>query len=129
MRYRVRAEQRMALLGQGELVIGRSPYCSLMLEHGSVSRIHAVLRHLGEEVEIEDLGSSNGTFVNGERITGARKLRPGDELRIGALALVLEVAPTREALRTGKRLSPSVDEEGELIVDTMVMGTGEKDRR
>jgi pSer/pThr/pTyr-binding forkhead associated (FHA) protein len=121
MRYRVRAEARTALLGEGELVIGRSSYCSLILEHGSVSRIHAVLRVVGAdgtEIEIEDLGSSNGTFVNGQRLTGPTRVALGADVKIGAQLLAIEEAPPREAFKTGRR---AIEGAAETNVDTVVV--------
>jgi pSer/pThr/pTyr-binding forkhead associated (FHA) protein len=103
MRYRVRAESRTALLGDAEVVIGRSSYCSLTLEHASVSRMHATLRMNGEHVEVEDLGSSNGTWVNGKRISTATRITPGDALKLGSVDVSMEIAPQREAFQTGQR--------------------------
>jgi pSer/pThr/pTyr-binding forkhead associated (FHA) protein len=72
--------------------IGRDPGASLRLEEDSVSKHHARLtRSEGEGYEIEDLDSSNGTFVNGRRIHGRTALRPGDLIRLGAVILKLEV--------------------------------------
>jgi predicted component of type VI protein secretion system len=77
------------LTGQVELVIGRQATCSVPLAWDtSVSRVHAVLHPLGSEWAIEDDGlSRNGTYVNGERVTRARRLANGDAIRIGATVL------------------------------------------
>lgn len=81
------------LLGEAEVVLGRSPYCTLPLEDRSVSRLHAAVRRRGEKLEVEDLGSGNGTFLRGVRLTGPAPLAPGDELRVGnVLVLLLESA-------------------------------------
>ena len=90
MRYRVRADQRSAPLTDTEVVIGRSPYCTLILDQGSVSRIHAALKRLGDVVEIADLGSTHGTFINGHRIVEPVLVMPGDEIRIGTERILLE---------------------------------------
>jgi len=103
MRYRVRAGSRGALLGDGELVIGRSSYCSLVLEHASVSRVHASIRLVNGRIEISDMGSSNGTFVRGRRIKEPTPIESGDDVRIGSQALVLEVVRSREAADTSRR--------------------------
>jgi len=59
------------------------------LEHDStVSRVHAVLENLGFAWSIRDVGSRNGTYLNGEKISAERVLRSGDELRIGKSRLV-----------------------------------------
>ena len=67
---------------RGETVLGRSPYCSIVLSNALASRQHCALR-LGGGLSIVDLGSSNGTFVNGERLEAARTLSPGDLIRVG----------------------------------------------
>ncbi len=70
-------------LTEGEWTIGRSAKNQLRLKDNGVSREHCVFRRSGEQVTLRDLGSHNGTFVNGERI-GEKELRSGAEVRIGA---------------------------------------------
>jgi pSer/pThr/pTyr-binding forkhead associated (FHA) protein len=103
MRYRVRADGRGALLGEGELVIGRSSYCSLVLDHPSVSRVHAAVRLANGRIEVSDLGSSNGTFVRGRRIQEPTAVEPGDDVRIGSQAVSIEIVRNREAADTSRR--------------------------
>ncbi|MFT2139551.1 FHA domain-containing protein, partial [Bacillus cereus] len=57
--------------------------------HDSMSRMHARVRRAGDAIDVEDLGSRNGTWVNGERISGKRRLAAGDELAIGSIHAVL----------------------------------------
>lgn len=102
IRYRIRAQGRAALLGEDEVVIGRSPYCSLVLEQDTLSRLHATVQMVGEDVELSDLGSSNGTFLNGERVGAPVKVRPGDEIRLGSVRVSIEVATARALLETGR---------------------------
>ena len=68
-----------------KLVVGRSRACDIRLKEDTVSRLHAVLVWHGEDLSLEDLGSSNGTFVNGERVLAPRQLLAGDVVRFGAL--------------------------------------------
>jgi pSer/pThr/pTyr-binding forkhead associated (FHA) protein len=68
--------------------IGREG-CDISLGDPDVSRRHAAIRLEGDAVTIEDLGSTNGTFVNGERIGAPRQLRDGDEVQIGVTVLRL----------------------------------------
>jgi pSer/pThr/pTyr-binding forkhead associated (FHA) protein len=73
-------------LGTEETTIGRSPDCDIFLDDVTVSRRHAVLKRNTNELEFEDLGSLNGTFLNRRRIeTGV--LSDGDELQIGKYKL------------------------------------------
>jgi len=84
-------EQRIVLLGEhrDRLVIGRGEDTDLRLSwDGEVSRVHAFLDRVGEEWTLVDDGlSRNGSFVNGERIHGRRRLEHGDELRLGETGL------------------------------------------
>lgn len=74
------------MLGATEFVIGRSLYCTLVVDDASVSRLHAALRRSGEWLEVADLGSCNGTYVNGRRIgQQPYRLKVDDELRVGNL--------------------------------------------
>jgi serine/threonine-protein kinase len=82
------AGQRFAVAD--ELTIGRES-ADLILPDADASRRHAVLRSAHERVEIEDLGSRNGTWVDGERVAGAGELRDGSRVRIGGTTLFVEV--------------------------------------
>ena len=68
--------------GPGPWIVGRSASARLVLDHDTVSRRHAQLRRTGDGWEILDLGSTNGTWVNGWRVERAT-LRPGDDVRLG----------------------------------------------
>jgi FHA domain len=72
-----------------EIAIGRQDG-DLVLEDPEVSRRHAVLRRSGDSVVVEDLDSTNGTFVNGEKIRGSITLGPGDQVRVGQTQLEIE---------------------------------------
>jgi len=69
-------------------VIGRDPGCDLSLAEPAVSRRHAALRRGHSGWTIADLGSTNGTFVNGWRVRGDARLEPGDALSLGDTAWV-----------------------------------------
>ncbi|HMR06725.1 MAG TPA: FHA domain-containing protein, partial [Polyangiaceae bacterium] len=75
----------------GETLVGRGSRVAFFLDEASVSREHAVLRRTGDVVMLTDLGSSNGTFVNGEQITGSHKLEIGDHVRLGTADLTFGV--------------------------------------
>lgn len=69
-------------------MIGRGGGCDYDAGDLTVSREHAALRHEGDGWAIEDLGSSNGTFVNEWRVRGRERVEPGDAVRLGAAAWV-----------------------------------------
>jgi two-component system, NtrC family, response regulator AtoC len=77
----------------GEVVIGRGESAQLRLSDGSVSRAHARISMTGGHAELVDLGSHNGTKVNGERIAGARPLLSGDVIAILGVTLVFHASP------------------------------------
>jgi pSer/pThr/pTyr-binding forkhead associated (FHA) protein len=72
-------------LPPGDHEIGRLPGMSVQIEGSGVSRHHSMLRVSASEVTVEDLGSKNGTYVNNQRIVGARRLIHGDKLAIGEI--------------------------------------------
>lgn len=83
-------------LREGEQIIGREPDADICLDSPRVSRRHAKVVVASRETSLEDLGSKNGSFVRGVRITSRRMLRPGDHVRIGPFRLVFSViAPSR----------------------------------
>jgi hypothetical protein len=83
---------------EGPTVVGRDPASAqLVIDDPEASRRHASLAPGGAGLTVEDLGSTNGTFVNGERIEGSRDAAAGDEIRIGTT--VLEVQSTAEVTR------------------------------
>ena len=71
-----------------ELSIGRSDDCDLIVEEATVSRRHALLRRTPEGWQLRDVGSTNGTRLNGWRVESAA-LRPGDELELGVARFVV----------------------------------------
>jgi hypothetical protein len=77
----------LALPAQHETstTIGRSLECDCVVTDPSVSRRHAQLRREGESWLLRDLGSSNGTRVNGMRVTEETEVRPGDHLSLGGV--------------------------------------------
>lgn len=82
------AGRRIFLLPEAVLTVGRSDEAGIPLDgDAGISRLHAILEPIDGGWRISDLGSRNGTFVNGNRIAGAVALRPGDEIRIGAWRL------------------------------------------
>jgi pSer/pThr/pTyr-binding forkhead associated (FHA) protein len=84
----------------GPVVIGRAPECDISVPADEMSRRHALVKPTPDGLQVEDLGSSNGTYINNKRVqTGF--LGPGDELRLDAVRFIL-VAPGMEIPNTTK---------------------------
>jgi ABC transport system ATP-binding/permease protein len=76
--------------GDGDaLIVGRGADADIILDTPNVSRNHARLERAGDILRVTDLGSTNGTFVNGRRISGVTTVQPDDDLRIGPHRLEL----------------------------------------
>jgi hypothetical protein len=80
---------RMILPRRAKVVIGRSPRADFIVADRTVSFTHALLTYDGNAWMLEDAGSTNGTFLNGWRITDSILVRPGDELTIGETTFML----------------------------------------
>lgn len=128
-------------LGDGVTTAGRHDDCQLRIKSSEVSRRHCQFFEKNGLLLVKDLGSSNGTFLNGKKIEGQRVLEPGDELSVGPVKLRVEkigqpanakVAPVISAPRPGDTAVPTptvtpgaasdefeidFDDEPELIAD------------
>src|SRR3954451_22022500 len=91
-RAQLRYKGRAIILGSDGAVLGRSRDCDVVVEDENVSRRHAEVRPSGGAWIVRDLGSTNGVKVNGQRLTGAQSLRPGDRIDLGLSELVFEEA-------------------------------------
>jgi pSer/pThr/pTyr-binding forkhead associated (FHA) protein len=89
--YRLKLQQLRYPLRAGETLLGRSPYCSIVLTGPQVSRQHAAIRVTRDGVQIEDLGSRNGTWVNRRRLSEVLALIPGDKIQLGEHLLEIEL--------------------------------------
>ena len=70
-------------LADGVTSIGRHDDCLIRIKSSQVSRRHCEVFEVADKLTIRDLGSSNGTFVNGKKVSGQQALKPGDELTVG----------------------------------------------
>ena len=86
--YRLIWHSRELALDEGETILGRSREATLFIDDESVSRRHARITISGGSVMVEDLGSKNGTTLNGERLTGPRRVDDGATIGIGSVALM-----------------------------------------
>ncbi|HET7813844.1 MAG TPA: FhaA domain-containing protein [Candidatus Baltobacteraceae bacterium] len=80
-----------AFLVAGAARVGRSPQCDIVLPDPSVSRSHALLDVRDGTLFVQDAGSTNGTFVNGERVE-SRKLKAGDTVAFGKTSMRVSLA-------------------------------------
>jgi len=97
-----------------EVTFGRSRSAVVTVDHPSVSRLHARVLRRGEAVEVEDLGSRNGTKVNGEKIEGPRRLTHGDEIALGPIQAVLHLT---SSLRTPSSIADTSAGEARLAAE------------
>ncbi|MBN2296566.1 MAG: SpoIIE family protein phosphatase, partial [Pirellulales bacterium] len=75
------------------VVLGRNPDCDIVLDLGAVSRHHARIDNIEGQYYVVDRGSRNGTFLNGEPVTGSELLQENDQLRICDLVFVFHQGP------------------------------------
>jgi len=85
----VLSDGRRVTIGSEPVVIGRLPECTVVLGDPNVSRRHAEVRHTPDGVVVTDLGSTNGTRVNGV-VVREQYLASGDEITVGSTTLVFE---------------------------------------
>lgn len=110
VRYWLVWEARQVALTEGENVLGRAPDASVWIDAAGVSRHHARINATSAPT-IEDLGSKNGTYVRGQRITKPQRLADGDQIRLGSVVVTFrvpapvsstETVPAQEPLRQSR---------------------------
>jgi hypothetical protein len=92
----------------GALDAGREASLPLHLDDGQASRRHARFSVVGGEVTVEDLGSTNGTYVNEQPISSPRALRPGDKVRLGLSVLELRTRQQVAARPSAVHVRPAL---------------------
>lgn len=92
--------------------IGRQLSCNLVIQEPTVSRLHAQILQKGKDFYLEDLGSSGGTFLNGEKITFS-KITTGDSILVSNIPLVFshnkDSISDESERTTGELIDPSID--------------------
>src|SRR5687768_1959036 len=99
-------EPRLVRLRPGKFTIGRSPSNDINIEETSASRQHAevLIDSVTSNISIVDLNSTNGTYVNRQRIQGAFQLAVNDDIRIGKVSMLLVHYPDEPAVVKDKAL-------------------------
>jgi pSer/pThr/pTyr-binding forkhead associated (FHA) protein len=100
-------------LADGVTSIGRHDDCLIRIKSAQVSRRHCEVFEVSDKLTIRDLGSSNGTFVNGKKVSGQQALKPGDELTVGAVTL--------RVAKLGQPLQPASPESKPKAADTAII--------
>jgi pSer/pThr/pTyr-binding forkhead associated (FHA) protein len=95
-----------------EFVIGRGTDCDLRLRDPNVSRHHCMIRIRPDEVTLVDLGSSNGSYVNGTRVISQLALQSGDEIRLAEYRFILDLGVDRDKIQ---EKTPDVDPVAETV--------------
>ena len=98
-RYWLVWETRQVALTDGENIIGRDPDASVWIDATGVSRHHARIV-AGAVPTIEDLGSKNGTFLQGEQISRPQPLNDGDQIRLGSVVVTFRIPPPVSSTET-----------------------------
>jgi predicted component of type VI protein secretion system len=82
---------KRVVVGPGGATVGRSRQCDVVIDDPNVSRRHAEIRPRGGSWVLTDLGSTNGSSLNGRRIDSPEVIRPGDEIELGTSVLRFEL--------------------------------------
>jgi len=98
-------EKLSVVLEDGKYVVGRDDRAEIIIPNPTVSTRHAEIAVNGDEVTVSDLGSSNGSFINGTRLEGSTAIRisPSDDIQFGSARVAIEV----DTKRTSKPVPPT----------------------
>jgi DNA-binding winged helix-turn-helix (wHTH) protein len=93
IRYWLVWETRQIPLSEGENVLGRAPDAAVWIDAPGVSRQHARILLDGRGATLEDLGSKNGTYLGGRRLSAPTSLTDGDQIRLGPVVITFRIPP------------------------------------
>ncbi len=103
------------LVAKAQYVVGRGENCQLRLNHEAISRNHCAFLVASDKIVLRDLGSRNGTLVNGEKITGKVELKTGDEIQFGPLSFSVQLEDQKgnvvQAVKEAK--APAAEKQGD----------------
>jgi DNA-binding winged helix-turn-helix (wHTH) protein len=100
LRFWLMLDSRQVALSEGEAILGRAPDASVWIDAPGVSRHHARICIAGVQATIEDLGSKNGTFLAGRRVSRPSPLGDGDEIRLGSVVATFRIPPPARTTTT-----------------------------
>ncbi len=100
VRYWLMFDGRQTALAEGENVLGRAPDAEIWIDLAGVSRRHACIRVDGSQATVEDLGSKNGTFLQGQPVRQPVPLVDGDQIRLGTVVITFRIPPPAESTDT-----------------------------
>ncbi len=115
-----KAGQIIPITGE-KFIIGRADDCHLKPRSELISRYHCAIVSEEGYVAVRDLGSKNGVYLNGERISLESELKNGDKLNVGPLEFVVQLSVGMKGAK-----KPKVESVGEAVVRTAEMGAGTK---
>lgn len=95
------------IVNKDKFLIGRADECGLRPHSDAISRRHCVIIKSDKVVGVRDLKSRNGTIVNGEKITGDKRLRNGDKLEVGPLKFEVVIEKTAAVEKPAAKKSPA----------------------
>jgi serine phosphatase RsbU (regulator of sigma subunit) len=104
-------------LGEGETTIGRHPECTVVVDAAAVSRFHAKVVGESDQFTVHDMGSRNGTFLNGEKLLAPHTLREGDRITISDIEFTFHTNEFPEFARGGSEMNFSGSSFGIVMVD------------
>jgi hypothetical protein len=97
-------ETRQVPLSEGTNVLGRAPEAEVWIDALGVSRHHARITLSGANATVEDLGSKNGTYLRGSRLTTPCNLSDGDQIRLGSVVVTFRIPPSAGSTETAGQI-------------------------
>ena len=132
-RFRLKIGAQELELHVGELLVGRSEECGLCLDDERLSRVHSKFIVSKTQVELVDLGSRNGTYLNDNRVRERVVLKTGDRVRMGRTGMTLQYVGRRprQSSHLGRTLGgatlldmapPNISEETDVLLRVLKLG-------
>ncbi len=127
--YRLRYRGTLFPIRGGEATLGRSSYASIVVNNPLASREHALVREAPGRLEVTNLGSKNGTFVNGARVEGVCPVHVGDQIRVGTDVIEVSVASAQDPSTLRVATEPGHKSAGSAFLGDEETETGREEER